>query len=126
MVAGVQWRRANIWRINNQADNSGGGAVVSGTVVHSDVLIFWQEKPAEQIILQQGLETERIFAATLVPGTLDIRERDEIEITFPFNDYYYGKRFRIIGVQPSSHLPYDPRNYMLVTMVRSVRSHSQQ
>lgn len=125
MSAGLNIR-ARIWRINYQGDNAGGGAVTSGTVLHSDVLASLQEQDAQQLIMQQGLETRKTFLAMVVPGTIDIKERDEFEVTFPFNHHYFGARFRIIGVRYSSHNPYDPRNYILLDMTRDVVAHADQ
>ena len=114
----------NIWRITFPSDNVVGGSQPSGTVVYSHVPARFQANPEEQLLLQQGLETQRTFKATLGPGTLDIYERDEVEVTHPFDHHYFGDRFRIISVSYSDHNPRDPRNYLMLTLRRIVRAQS--
>jgi hypothetical protein len=119
-------RRAKIWRINYQPDDAVGGAVVTGTVIHWDVPLRMEENPQQQLLLQQGLETQNTFRGLIIPGTMDIRERDELEVTSPRDDMFYGQRFRIVGMRYSNLNPRDPRNYAMLQMVRSVRAHEQQ
>ena len=118
--------RGNIWRINYSPDDIVGGAVTTGTLQYQDVHTRFQANPEQQLILQQGLETQRTYTATIFPGTLDIRERDEWECSKPLDHMYYGMRFRIVGVRYADHNPRDPRNYLIIQMVRSVRAHTQQ
>jgi hypothetical protein len=98
----------------------------TGTVLHSNVHARIEANPEDQLLLQQGLETIRTFNALIAPGTLDVRERDELEIYRPVYHQYYGVRFRIVGVQYSSMDKYNPNNYMRLSMIRSVRSHGVQ
>jgi hypothetical protein len=118
--------RANIWRISWGADDVVGGAVTTGTLYYQNVYARFQANPEEQLILQQGLETVRTYTATIILGTLDIRERDEFEVSKPTDHRYYGERFRIIGVQYTDLNKRDPRNYMILQMTRSVRAHDKQ
>lgn len=126
MTAAGQNCRGNIWRIGWGADDRVGGAVTTGTLEYQNVYARFQEQPEEQLILQQGLETTKIYKATIVPGTLDIRERDEFEVSQPLDHFYYGLRFRIINARPSDFNKRDPRNYILLTMTRSERAHDNQ
>jgi hypothetical protein len=125
MTAGTN-ARCTIWRINYSSDDEVGGAVVTGTAMYTGVQTRLDEKMASQLLLQQGLETVKTFTAVIVPGDLDIRDRDEYEITDPLDHRYFGKRFRIIGSPYSSHSTRDPRNYQVVNLVRSVRAHDRQ
>lgn len=125
MVAG-QNIRSTIWRITEGQDDYVGGATITGTVVYENVLTRFESEPEDQIFVAQGLETLRTYKATIVPGTLDIKERDELEITHPFDHPYYGKIFRITSMQYSTHNRRDPRNYILLQLVRSVRAHTVQ
>ena len=125
MVAGSNLR-VDIWRLQPQPDNEVGGAVLSGTVLHCGVMGFMQGAPPEQLVLQQGLEVARIFRMTILPGTLDVRERDEVEIVGPEDHPYYRDRFRVVGVRYSSHGPRDPRNYMILELNRNLRAHTSQ
>ena len=123
MVAG-QNCRSTIWRISQGEDDAVGGAMITGTSIYNDVLTRLESEPEDQVFAAQGLETLRTYRATIVPGTLRIKERDELEITHPFDHIYYAHRFRITSVQYSSHNPRDPRNYILLGLVRSERAHT--
>jgi len=125
MVAG-QNLRCTIWRYTDAPDDAIGGSVLTGTAVYTGIDIRIEEQPAQQLLLQQGMETTKIFEGTITPGTVIIRERDEIEITFPIEDVRYGNRYRVINNRPTSFNTRDPRSYVCVTMVRSVRAHKQQ
>lgn len=114
-----------IFRINYSDDDVVGGANITGTFIGKYPARL-QATPQEQLLLQQGLETERTFKVNLVPGYLDIRERDELEICAPTDHVYYGQRFRIRGVSYSSMNKRDPRNYMQLTLTRDVRAHDRQ
>lgn len=125
MVAGLNLR-ADIWRIDYANDDSIGGAVITGSVTYWDVPLRMETTQPMQVFLEQGLETPRMFTGVVIPGTLDIRERDELEIRAPRDHWDFGKRFRITAVQHSSHSPRDPRNYLILTMTRSDRAHARQ
>lgn len=124
MTAGLN-SLIQVWRINYDDDNVIGGAVVTGTPINTYYARI-QAMPESQLLLQQGLETERTFTATIVPGSADIRERDEIEVIDPYDNVYHGARFRVRGVSYSTHSTRDPRNYMLLTLSRVVRSRARQ
>ena len=124
-IAGLNCR-VNIWRIDYNDDDIVGGAMVTGSLQFQNVHARIQANKEEQIIAQQGLETMRTFDATIIPGTLDIRERDELEVSQPLDHVYYGDRFRITSVRFTDHNTRDPRNYMILGMTRSVRARSRQ
>lgn len=125
MVAGSNLN-CRIWRMTAQDDDAVGGAQLSGTVVYEHVYARIEANPEDQLLLQQGIETEKTFNALVVPGTADIRERDELEIVAPYYHPYYGVRFRIVGVQRSSMDLRNPNVYTRLSMIRSVRSHATQ
>jgi hypothetical protein len=117
----------NIWRIGYiSGDDDIGGAIVTGSIVYSHMPARFQAQPAQQLLLQQGLETEELFEVVVQPGTLDIRQRDEVQIVEPFDHQDYNNRFRVINRQYSSLSPRDPRNWINLTVTRSVRAHSEQ
>ena len=117
--------KVRIWQINYEDDNAVGGAVISGTSLGIYPGIF-DAIPQQQLLLQQGLEVDRTFNLTLVPGTLAIKERDEIEIYEPEDHAYYGDRFRIRGITYSRMNKRDPRNYMMLMLSRSEYAHERQ
>lgn len=125
MIAGCN-TKVRIWRITTPDDDSSGGALISGTILYENVPARIQQQPEQMLLLQQGLETLKVFTANVYPGTLDIRERDELEVTFPANYQIYGQRMRITNARPADFAPNDRRNYMLLTMTRSVQAHAQQ
>jgi hypothetical protein len=117
--------RFDIWRTGwVGADDDVGGAVITGSFVYTGVQGRMQADMPSQLLLQQGLETTRTFTATLFPGTLDVRERDEVIVSDPFDHVYHDKWFRVVGVQYSDFNPRDPRNYLILSLVRSVFAHA--
>ena len=125
MPAGMN-TRVRIWRMFQEDDDVVGGSMLTGTVQFDNVLARIEANPEDQLLLQQGLETTKTFNALVVPGTLDILERDELEITRPVYHPYYAVRFRIVGVQRSSMDNYNPNVYTRLSMIRSVTSHAVQ
>lgn len=123
MVLGLNVR-GRIWWIRSSEDDSVGGALVTGTVVHSDVGARIQQQPAEMVLLQQGFETNKVFTAIMEPVTLDMEERYEFEVTVPLDYYLYGKRMRMINVRPADFTPSDPRNYVMCELTRSEKAHA--
>jgi hypothetical protein len=121
--------KVTVWRFTNlgQDDTSVGGASITGTVQYQNVLALIQEdKPEPLLVQQEGLSTLRTLTATIVPGTLDVRERDEIQVTEPADHFYYGDYFRVIRVRNSSANPRDPKGYMVLNLTRSLEAHNAQ
>lgn len=115
--------RLDVYRVNYANNDSVGGAVITGSLQYAGVQANLQGEMPSQLLIQQGLETQRTFTAMVIPGTLDIRERDEVVVSEPFDHVYHDKFFRVVGVTYSSHNPRDPRNYLLLSLVRSVQAH---
>ncbi len=119
--------RGRIWRMFQDDDDIVGGSMLTGTVQFDNILARVEANPEEQLLMQQpGLETVKTFNALVVPGTLDILERDEFQITAPSYHPYYAVRFRIVGVQRSSMDNYNPNVYTRLSMTRVVTSHTVQ
>lgn len=125
MTAGYNVR-FNVVRILQDIDDVVGGASITGSVVYYGVMGRFEKKAVEQVFVEQGLETERVFTAQLIPGTLDIKERDELELCAPQDHREWGHRFRVVDVSPSDFNPRDPRNYLNLQLTRSVRAHERQ
>lgn len=115
--------RFDVWRVVQGTDDRVGGAVHTGTWAYTGIEGRFQANPDEQLLLQQGLETQRTFTARIIPGTLVIKERDELMLSEPFDHPYHNQYFRVISMRYSDHNPRDPRNYILLQLVRSVRAH---
>lgn len=116
-------RRCDVWHYTFPTDSIVGGALPTGTVSYWNVPLRMQENQPSQLLLQQGLETQRTFSAVVVPGTLNIYERDEIKIVKPTDDVFYGDFFRVVGVRYSDLNTRDPRNYLMLSLVRSDIAH---
>ena len=125
MVAGLNIL-ASIRKITQSTDDSSGGSIVTGTVVHENVGIRIQQQPEEPLLLQQGAEILKTFTALCTPVTLDIDENYEVEVTAPTTCYLYGKPLKVINHRPADFLPSDSRNYVLLTMTRSHEAHETQ
>lgn len=125
MIAGSNCR-IDIYRIENDEDDVVGGAVLTGTLQYQNVHARFQSDREDMLILQQGLETVRTFTFTVFPASMDIYERDEVEVIQPTDHKYYGKRFRIMSVRYSDFNQRDPRNYIMLHATRDVKAHGQQ
>lgn len=124
MTAGLNIK-ATFWRIVANNDEVG-GAVLTGSAVYQNIPVRIQANMPEQLLLQQGLSTPRLYTVTAYPASMDIRERDEMEITFPSNHKYVNDRFRIVGVNETNFHPSDGRGYLLLSVMREERSHANQ
>jgi hypothetical protein len=123
-IAGLNVR-FDVWRVNwADDDDDVGGAVITGTCVYQGVMARMEGEKPNQLLLQQGLETVPTFTATIIPGTLDIRERDEVLLSEPFDHVYHNQYFRVTGVLYSDLNPRDPRNYLILYLQRSRRAHA--
>lgn len=116
----------NINRFSYQPDDAIGGAVLSGTVCYWNVAARLRPDRPTHAFQEQGLQTLKTFTAVVVPGTLEIQERDEIEVVFPRHSLYFGKRFRVIGVEASTMSTLDQRNYLVLRLSRDERAHGRQ
>ncbi len=90
--------RAIITRLNQSADDSVGGAQLTGTTVFQCVASSFQEKAPSMLLVQQGIETQKIAVALVRPATMDVKERDQFKITAPLNHPYVNDDWLIIKV----------------------------
>jgi hypothetical protein len=112
-----------VYRISTPSDDYSGGALTSGSVAYDFINARFEQQPATQQFLEQGLEVVHLFKVTAIPGTMDIRERDELELIKPTDHWEYQNFFRVIDVHHANHNPRDPRNYLMMTVTRSERAH---
>ena len=61
-------------------------------------------------LLEQGLSVPETFQVLVFPANIDARHNDQIRITAPAGDWFYNKKFRIIGITRSSNHPANDRN----------------
>ena len=124
MTAGLN-TRFTIWRMGTVAgDDSVGGAIPTGTPTYTNVRGRIEGRPTTQVFLEQGLETDHLWNVIVRPATMDIRERDELEVTAPPTHFNLGDRFRIRGVLRGSMHPRDGRNTLNLDVSKIERSRS--
>jgi hypothetical protein len=123
MPAGLN-KVARLIRFSYPADDSVGGAVPSGTVLYENLFVRIESAEPTLALLEQGLQTPTIYNALLFAGNIDIEHNDQIEVVAPQNTWFYGKKFRVIGVQRSSNHSAQDRNQIRVTLRRFEESHS--
>lgn len=120
--------QGRVWRFTTPADDDQGGAVPTGTIMWSPVYSRIRSEKPTLALLEQGLEAPEIFTGVIsytyytATGTFDVQHNDIYEITHPPISLYYGKKFRIIGVRPSSMN--DERRYLQVTLRRMETANS--
>lgn len=124
MPAGLN-RLAELTTFSYPSDDQVGGAVPSGTVVYSNLILRISSEEPTQVLLEQGIQTPEIFSAHLFPGNVNIKHNDQIRVTSPAGDWFYNKRFRVIGIQRSSNSPYQDRNFIRITLRRYDESHAE-
>lgn len=113
-----------VYRISTPSDDYAGGAQTSGSVLYDYINARFEQQPVTQVFLEQGLEVNHLYKVTTIPGTMDIRERDELELIRPTDHWEYGNFFRIVDVHHANHNPRDPKNYLMLTLTRSERAHN--
>lgn len=119
MVAGLNVK-IDVWHMANQADDDVGGAMLTGTVFMQDLEARLSPRRPSQLMLEQGLETERIFDLIVAGHSVTVRERDEIEVVWPLDHPLCANRFRVVGVQyPSRRAKYGPLQFTLSRIERS-------
>lgn len=123
MPAGLN-QVARLIRFSYPADDSVGGAVPSGTIVYENLFIRIKSEEPTLALLEQGLQTPTIYTGLLFAGNITIEHNDQVEVVAPQNSWFYGKKFRVIGVQRSSNHPAQDRNQIRVTLRRYEESHS--
>lgn len=120
--------KGRVWRLTaNNNDDSVGGAVPTGTVLYDNIRARIHAEQPTLALLEQGLETPTIFSAQLsypylTTGTFDYQHNDQFEVTDPPISPFYGKKFRIIGIQNVEYN--DARRYVQVKMRRTVTANS--
>lgn len=123
MPAGLN-RVCRLIRFSYPADDSVGGAVPSGTILYSNLDIHIKAEKPTMALVEQGLQIPTIYTALLFEGNTAIEHNDQIEFTAPVNDWYYSKKFRVIGIQRSSNHPAHDRNQIRIQLKRWEASHA--
>lgn len=108
-----------IWRFTeSEHDDEIGGSQPSGTVLYDNVRLQIQALKPTQVLQEQGLNTPTLFNVKAWPGNLLLEENDQVEVLLPVSSLYYGKRFRILGIQATSQHAHNSQNYLLLNLRR--------
>ena len=121
MVAGLNIR-VDIWRMTDNADDSVGGALITGTVVYEAIRAAMSPRRPTQAALEAGLETNAIYDFTAQLRGITLFERDEVEVVLPVDHELAAKRFRIVGVQPSRRHGRQGHQHATLSRIRESRS----
>lgn len=112
-----------IWHFIYIADDAVGGAVPSGTVLYQHAHARIAPVAPTTPLLEQGVETNKLYRAIIDGRDIQIQEQDVVEITSPVIHFEYGKKYRALAVQRQSFAPNDRRQYLIVTMSRIEQAH---
>lgn len=125
MAAGLNIAIA-IWHYMTPSDDAGGGALASGSYTYPYIDARMEQSKADLLLLQQGLETTKVWNILCQPANLLVYERDEIEVVWPNNHRYYHQRFRVVAVEESSINPDVSTGYLMLRVTRRETSHVNQ
>ena len=104
-------------------DDEIGGSNPSGTVLVANVQCRIEPIEPTMALLEQGLETVKLYRTTLDYRAVNVQENDELVVSLPKGGFYTDKRFRFVSVQHSSLQVNDPRSHVLVVMRRRDEAH---
>lgn len=115
-----------IWQYQTPKDDRGGGALDKFVCVYPYIDARMEQSKADLLLLQQGLETTKVWNILCQPANLLVYERDEIEVVWPNNHRYYHQRFRVVSVEESSINPDVSTGYLMLRVTRRETSHVNQ
>ena len=104
-------------------DDSSGGAVPSGTVAYRNLSARIEANMPTMALLEQGLQVPETFQVLIHPANIDAKHNDQIRFTAPVGDWFFNKKFRIIGLTRSSNHPANDRNLIKFIVRRWEESH---
>lgn len=124
MAAGINLI-VRVWRYSYPQDDAVGGAVPSGTILYEGVRGRIEDAKPIPAFIAEGLQTKKVLRGLVIPGTLNIQEYDQLEVTSPPNHHYYGQMFRVDSVERENYHPSDPRGNVLLSLTRETRHGNQ-
>jgi hypothetical protein len=117
---------AKWWRFYQNPDDYIGGSVPTGTILNDSVMVRIEPKPPTMALLEQGVETIKLFQTAVSYVARDIKENDMLEVYEPSESWYAGQMFRVVNVQHPSLRPNDPRSEVQVLLRRWDEAHGRQ
>lgn len=114
-----------IWRMvaSPSGDDRVGGYDPTGTVLYEHAHARILQNTPTAPLLEQGLETNKLYSFAIDSRDLQIQEQDIVEITSPVIHFDYGKKYRAVAIQRQSFAPNDRRQYLIVTTTRVEIAH---
>lgn len=125
MPAGTNYL-VKIFRPTTPVDDIVGGAIPVDTLVHDHLLARIEARRPTMALLEQGLDTIKLFVADLSWIAKDTKENDLLYVFEPVDAPYAGLKFRIISVRLPSLRGNDPRSHVQVTLRRWSDNHTNQ
>ncbi len=104
-------------------DDSVGGSVPSGTVLYERLSARIEANMPTQALIDQGLQVVETWQVLVFPGNIDAGVNDQLRFTAPVNDWFFNKKFRIVGITRSSNHPQNDRNLIKFIVRRFDESH---
>lgn len=116
-----------IYRQSYPQDDSIGGAVPSGTVLFPRVWGRLQQETPTMVLLEQGVETVKLWMGVLTNDAKGVREHDILEVYEPPESPYYGEKFAIVSVEYMGGMrANDPRTQIRIVCKRREIAHTNQ
>lgn len=122
MTAGYN-QTVSVTRYEYDPDDDVGGAMPTGTIILQDVNCRIEPIQPTMALLEQGLETVKLFRVHVDYRAKTIKENDELKVTRPKDSWYYLNSFRVLSVQHPSIKPSDPRGYIELVVRRRDEAH---
>lgn len=122
MAAGVNLV-VSVWTFGYPVDDSIGGAQPTGTVSYENIMARYEPVPPTIPLLEQGVETVKLFNFFVSRADIHIKENDELQIKAPLNHEYAGQFFRVVSVRPAGFHPSDNRGSIKLITRRREEAH---
>jgi hypothetical protein len=115
---------ATIWTFDYPSDDYVGGAQPTGTMAYQNISCRYEPLPPTIPLLEQGVETVKLFNFFINRADIVIKENDEVQINLPVNHMYANQYFRIISVQKTGFHPSDSRGFLRLITKRREEAHA--
>lgn len=108
------------------SDDPIGGSQPSGTLFLDSVLVRIEPMKPSTVLLEQGIETTKLFETTITYRAKGVKENDELLVYAPKESEYYDQHFRVVSVRHPSLRPNDPRGQIYLILKRFETAHANQ
>jgi hypothetical protein len=106
----------DIYERSQAADDAIGGSVRSDVLRYGNIRARISNSRPSRILVEQGYEVQHVHSIIIYPDAYpNIQEED---IVVPTSGRWAGARFKVIGFQPSSLRPGEPRAHIQLNTIR--------